>query len=463
MGINDIKNEAAESAVVATVIKWPSVTVFSEQLKPHMFTDKFAGAVYLCVVKLFESGVNKITEMNLELELRRNKNTKEIFESCGIDLDQYMTLSASAVVYDKESYLKFVNDIITCSFKRELYRNCDVVKSICCDDTATLKDIDTTVEKEINGITQSYILTSDVEMLGTKVDDLFNTVTSDEAKGLPCKFKLLENYISIPANGDFLGLIVGRLKEGKSAFMMNMAVYMAQHGVPVLYLDTELTTTEFYKRLIVYLSGVEYGKLRKQTYTEDELDRLKAASDSVKKLPIIHHFLPVFDMDEITALVRLSQSKYQVGVCFCDYLKSDATDTNSSSTNYNRLGRMASFLKDEISAVYSIPIIAGAQLNRQGQVSDSDKLQRYCSCSINVGYITADQIEQMGDDPASYGDYYYKVTVNRNGGRHDENEFVSCFFLGDKMQIFESEKQPNGKLNPFNDGKCTTTQDKLTN
>lgn len=69
----------------------------------------------------------------------------------------------------------------------------------------------------------------------------------------------------------------------------------------------------------------------------------------------------------------------------------------------------------------------------------------------------------MGDDPASYGNYYYKVTVNRNGGRHDENEFVSCFFLGDKMQIFESEKQPNGKLNPFNDGKCTTTQDKLTN
>lgn len=84
MGINDIKNEAAESAVVATVIKWPSVTVFSEQLKPHMFTDKFAGAVYLCVVKLFESGVNKITEMNLELELRRNKNTKAILISCNV-------------------------------------------------------------------------------------------------------------------------------------------------------------------------------------------------------------------------------------------------------------------------------------------------------------------------------------------------------------------------------------------
>ena len=51
----------------------------------------------------------------------------------------------------------------------------------------------------------------------------------------------------------------GKMKQGKSMFLMNVAMDLIAQGAKVLYLDTELSDVLFTRRLISYISGVEAG------------------------------------------------------------------------------------------------------------------------------------------------------------------------------------------------------------
>ena len=126
-----------------------------------------------------------------------------------------------------------------------------------------------------------------------------------------------------------------------------------------------------------------------------------------------------------------------------DYIKSNVT---SSSENYNVLGQKCDFLKNNVAGELNIAMLAGAQLNRQNQVADSDKLERYVSTSIFWRDKTS---EELAKDGLDCGNFAATVDLNRNGEMMDEEDYVDFKFDGNKMRIVQAEKQHSKNETPF--------------
>ena len=138
--------------------------------------------------------------------------------------------------------------------------------------------------------------------------------------------------------------------------------------------------------------------------------------------------------------------KYKMGLTFVvfDYIKSNETST---SDNYNILGAKCDFLKNKIAGELDLAVLSACQLNRMGEVADSDKINRYLSVGIKWDYKTQ---EMIANDGMQCGNTYAKIYVNRLGQQmqpDDENDYIDFIFSGDTMTIVEADQHE--KSNKF--------------
>jgi hypothetical protein len=157
-------------------------------------------------------------------------------------------------------------------------------------------------------------------------------------------------------------------------------------------------------------------------------------NDWVKKQPFVHIYTPTTTDEEIYAIHKIL--KYKMGLEFSifDYIKSNILST---SENYNALGAKCDFLKNNVAGDLNIAILAGAQLNRNNQVADSDKLERYVSASMLWRDKTAEEIQRDGLD---CGNFALTVDLNRLGEQMSDEEFIDFKFDGNRMRIEEAKK-----------------------
>ena len=90
-------------------------------------------------------------------------------------------------------------------------------------------------------------------------------------------------------------------------------------------------------------------------------------------------------------------------------------------------------------------MLAGAQLNRNDEVADSDKLERYASVSAKWRKKTSDEIANDGKE---CGNYALNVKLNRLGEGMFEDEYIDFKFSGSVMRI-EEAKQHTEQEKPF--------------
>lgn len=231
------------------------------------------------------------------------------------------------------------------------------------------------------------------------------------------------------------------MKMGKSALFLNYAQYLCEAGVPTLYLDTEMSDVRFSERLISNISGVEVAKVRNGNYSREEESRIMAAIQRIKKYPFVHLFIPDFTDEQVFAVIKILKYKMNLKFVIYDYIKGNTT---SSSELYNILGARCDKLK-EIAGMENIPILAGAQLNRSGQVADSDKLERYVTVSMYWRQKTEEEVDEEGPE---CGNFCMNVALNRMGEQMDSDEKINFKFDGNRMRITEA-KQYQKKASPF--------------
>ena len=131
--------------------------------------------------------------------------------------------------------------------------------------------------------------------------------------------------------------------------------------------------------------------------------------------------------------------EYKMGLTFVvfDYIKSNATST---SDNYNILGAKCDFLKNQIAGELNLSVLTACQLNRAGEVADSDKINRYLSVGIKWDYKSQ---EMIAKDGMRCGNSFAKIYVNRLGEQmqeDDEEDYIDFVFSGDTMTIIEAEQ-----------------------
>ena len=448
--ISILNDAGAEGSAIATLIYHPEFILHTDYLKAKYFYNVENGCIYWAIQELFKAGIDNIDAINLTNMINSNNAVKKKIEEYNLsDMQEFISMAQYAARHTLEEYKLLANTIIEMSFKRELTKACIKIQQSCLNADKNLRDLNTLVNKEVTGLLEEYLTNGDIEPFGNKIDaidaEIDENVNDDGTSGLRSKIGLFNHYFTYE-KGEVV-LIKAKKKDGKSALCLNEAVDKLKLGVPTVYFDTEMSDKLFYMRLMANLTGFDFIEIKTRSYRNIENGQkiYDGVKNWLREQPFVHIYLPNPSKEEIYATCKILKYKMNLQFVVYDYIKMDEPDSNK---NYNLLGDLTNFLKNTVSGELELSTLAAAQLNRGGEIADSDKIERYVSTTILWRPKT---MEEMAADGIECGNYAACIDMNRNGERMDpEHEYIDIQFYGNRMWIDEASKQ-HEPPNPLDD------------
>lgn len=438
MNISELSDIQAESSVIGSLIFHPEYVLNSESfLKARHFYNEENGCLYWAINSLVNEGIENIDAINLSSKLKSNPKVSKTMDKYNIpSLQEFVELYKGMARHSISEYMSMAKDVTTYAFRRDLYKRLTRLSGECFNLSLSLDELSGRVYHGIDTVAADFVCGEDTRLLGDEIDDIWHEIEGRRMDnglyGLPSKYDSFNQYFTYETGE--LVVIQAKYKEGKSVLLMNEVVHKLKNGVPVLVIDTEMQTRLYVERLLAHLSGVDVKRVKNGNYSEEEAQKIRDSIDWIKKQKFKHIYKPEISDEELYITCKMWINKIGVRFLVYDYLKSNESDT---STNYNVLGAKCDFLKNKIAGELNLAVLAACQLNRQGEVADSIKINRYLSVGIKYGHKTQEQIIRDGSE---CGNVYAKIYVNRLGTQmmeDDENEYIDLYFNGDTMMITE--------------------------
>lgn len=442
--LEDLADVRSESGIVATLICMPEMLNFSETLTGKEFTDVLNGVLYDTIKDLYENDVVQIDAFNIVASIGANESRKKkLGGEPSIEIISEIVENAKYIARGtSEEYILLVSNVMGLAYRRALYKDLNsaqakVLKTT--DITQLQKDVYDCIDRD----TDKYIVGGEVPSLGSQIDKIWDEIEEKQAAGGGYKIKCvpeLNSYFTIEKQE--LVLFMGRMKQGKSMFSMNVAMDVIEQGGKVLYLDTELSDTLFTRRLLSYLSGVEADVIKCGKYKGNDRELVETAKDALRKLPLYHLYIPSYTSDSLYGTIKTMQKKCGIDTVVFDYIKPSEGHSDAYST-YASLGDLTNLLKNKVAGDMKLHVIAVCQASRSGQVADSIRIAQYCSCLMYLERKTLDEIRSDGFD---CGNYKFRVMLNRLGAQMDETEYISAKFLGQICKFMPSKQKNNDEI-----------------
>ncbi len=281
-----------------------------------------------------------------------------------------------------------------------------------------------------------------VVSLGKKFSKVMTILaeTPQDMVGLPTGFPAWDSAIGGGLRPATVNVIGSRAKVGKSFVCINIARNMAENGIPVLYLDTELTSDTQLHRLSSLVSGVELNHIETGQFKHDnnESEALWSCQKHIEGLVIDHFSVAGLAPHAIMSIARRWLSK-TVGFTYSgaanpcliiyDYIKlMDNTAFKHSLQEYQLLGFLITALHN-FAVKFKLPVLATVQLNRDGLekenstiISGSDRIIWLCS---NFTILKYKSQEELNNDSPVNGTRKMVVTDTRYGSGMEGGEYVN--------------------------------------
>ena len=440
MDISELSDIQSESGVIGTLIYHPEFILHTDYLHPGYFYGVENGCIYWAIQELYKSGITNIDAYNISNKLQSHKSVQKTIEKYNLpSVQEFVDLYKETARHTIEEYKMLADNIVTLAFKRDLVKTLNQLTSDCFHPDYGLDKLNNIVYGELDNLTQKYIATNEIHTLGSSIDDIWSEIvnrrTSDGMYGIPSKYKLFADYYTYEPGE--LVVIQAKYKQGKSVFLMNEVVHKLKNGVPTLVVDSEMPTRLYTERLISHLTGIEMKRIKNGKYSDEEAVIIKKWIGWLKEQPFVHIYNPNMSDDKLYSICKMLKRKMGLTFIVYDYLKSNET---SSSDNYNVLGAKCDFLKNNIAGELDLAVLAACQLNRNGEVADSIKINRYLSVGIKWEYKTQ---EMIAKDGIKCGNAFAKIYVNRLGRQmleDDDEDYIDFVFDGDRMTIVEAEQ-----------------------
>ena len=430
----------SESGVIGTLIYHPEYVLHTDYLKPGYFYGTENGCIYWAIQELYRDGITNIDAYNISNKISSHKAVLRTFEKYNLpSIQEFVELYKETARHTLEEYKMLADNIVTLAFKRDLVRSLNQMTADCYNKDLSLDDLNTVVYDNLENLTQKYVCTTDLHTLGDEIDDVWKEIesrrTDDGYFGIQSKYESFSRYFTYEPGE--LVVIQAKYKQGKSVFLMNEVVHKLKNGIPTLVVDSEMSTRLYTERLISHLTQIEVQRVKSGRYSDEEAERIQKAIRWIKKQPLVHYYAPNLTDERLYSICKMLQYKMGLGFVCYDYLKSNETST---SDNYNVLGAKCDFLKNNIAGELDLPVLAAAQLNEQGRIADSSKINRYLSVGIKWGYKSA---EMQLEDGEECGNAYAKIYLNRLGEQmqeDDEKAYIDLLFDGSIMTIVEAKQ-----------------------
>lgn len=436
-----LKDNLAEAGIIATVIQNPNFVDYSENLKHTYFTDELNRVIYWAVVNLRRKNVERVDEISLRFQMDAIPEGKEVLDRCGEKAIREIVENSPLISRTKDEYVEFVTRVQDLAEKRELYKKLSMYANLIEQDKVVAGDVVRELNSTTNEIHNSYIDDSDLYIFTNHVDDLWKSVVEkrndDGSFGLPSKFPIFNKYFSYE-KGELV-LISARAKAGKSLLGLNETYHQLKQGKTVVYFDTEMKPDNFFTRLLSHITGIPESIVKSGGYDKNSEMLIKEAKDWIKKQKFTYINDFNWNTDKIYTKLKMLKNYFgDIDLFVYDYIKNNSKNYYSASDNYNYLGQLCNFLKNDVAVGLDIPVLSFAQLNRENNIADSDQISRYLSTQIQWSAKSKDEIMKDG---AECGNYKATILLNRNGEQMDIEDYIDFNLDRDSLNITVAKKQ----------------------
>jgi len=438
--IDELSDIQSESGIIGTLMFHPEFILHTDYLKPNHFYSTENGCIYWSIQELYRDGVTNIDAYNISNKIQSNPQVARTIEKYNLpSVQEWCSLYKEAARNSLEEYKMLAKNVSTLAFKRDLFKSLNKMTLSCFEAETTLEVLSNKVYDEIDRLTESYVTTEEVRTLGQDIDYIWEEIVSRRSEnglyGIPSKYDAFNQYFTYEPGE--LVVVQAKYKRGKSVLLMNEVVHKLKNGTPTLVIDTEMQRRLYTERLISHISNVDIKRVKSGDYTEGEAERIKSCIKWLKGQPFVHIYDPQITNEKLYSICKMLKYRMNLEFVAFDYIKSNETNTGD---NYNILGAKCDFLKNRIAGELNLSVLTACQLNRAGEVADSDKINRYLSVGIKWGYKTQ---EMMVSDGVQCGNAYAKIYVNRLGEQmqeDNEEEYIDFLFSGNTMTIVEAEQ-----------------------
>ena len=181
--------------------------------------------------------------------------------------------------------------------------------------------------------------------------------------GVPTGFKDLDTYLSGLQPSDFV-LVAARPSMGKTAFVLNIAQYVAFHeDMCTAIFSLEMSKEQLVNRLFSLESRVDAQALRTGNLSDSDWEKLIEGAGTIGNSKLIIDDTPGISIAEMRSKCRKYKLEHDLKLIIIDYLQLMSGSGKGSDSRQQEISDISRSLK-ALARELSVPVIALSQLSR---------------------------------------------------------------------------------------------------
>ncbi len=352
--------EAEQSVIGAMLMDKDAILTASEIISGQDFYQSAYGVIFDSVVEMFNEG-KPVDLITLKERLKEKEVPPEI-ASLEFMRDILNLMSTSANV---RYYAEIVSDK---SMMRKLIRLNEGIANTCYAGKEPLPVILETTEKSVFELLQRRNSGEYVPIKQVVLNALERIEKAAKSKGvvtgIPTGFIDLDYKLSGLQPSDLI-LIAARPSMGKTAFVLNIAQYVAfkkEKGVAIFSL--EMSKEQLVNRLFALESQVDSQALRTGNLKDSDWEKLIEGAGIIGKSNMIIDDTPGISVSELRSKCRKYKLEHDIQLVIIDYLQlmsgSAGGRSESRQQEISEISRSLKALAREL----NVPVVALSQLSR---------------------------------------------------------------------------------------------------
>lgn len=350
--------EAEQSVVGSMLMDKDAIVVASEIITGEDFYQKQYGILFEAMVELHEQG-SPVDLVTLQNRLREKDVPPEI-SSLEFVRDIITAVPTSANI---KYYAEIVAEKSTL---RKLIRLNEEIANTCYAGKESLEFILEDTEKRVFQLVQKRN-TGDFIPIRQIVMDAMNKIeiasrNKGAVTGIPTGFVDLD-YRTAGMQPSDLVLIAARPSMGKTAFVLNIAEYVAfRQNQAVAVFSLEMSREQLVNRLFSMESRVDSQHLRTGQLNDQEWEKLIESAGIIGRSRLIIDDTPGITVPELRSKCRKMKLENDISMVIIDYLQlmSGSGRSDSRQQEISEISRSLKALAREL----NVPVIALSQLSR---------------------------------------------------------------------------------------------------
>ena len=352
--------EAEQSVVGAMLMDKDAITAASEMISGSDFYQSAYGVIFDSMVELFNEG-KPVDLITLQERLREKEVPAEI-ASLEFVRDLVTAVPTSANI---KYYAQIVADK---SMMRRLIKLNEEIENVCYAGKEPLEAVLEKTEKSVFELLQRRNTGDYVPIRQVVLNALERIEKASKNKGtvtgIPTGFIDLDYKLSGLQPSDLI-LVAARPSMGKTAFVLNIAQYVAfKKKKSVAIFSLEMSKEQLVNRLFSLESQVDAQALRTGNMKDSDWEKLIEGAGIIGQSQLIIDDTPGISVSELRSNCRKYKLETDLDLIIIDYLQwMTGSIGRSSESRQQEISEISRSLKG-LARELNVPVIALSQLSR---------------------------------------------------------------------------------------------------